>query len=88
MRTVAQCGQHAKALALQFRLGITTQPALELANLAGQLITLFASATPQQIAQLQQLLTAVLQCQQNRDWSGLADYLEYELQELLAGSLA
>ncbi|HEY0924379.1 hypothetical protein [Rheinheimera pacifica] len=88
MPTVAQCGQHAKTLALQFRLGITTQPALELANLAGQLITLFASATPQQIAQLQQLLTAVLQCQQNRDWSGLADYLEYELQELLAGSLA
>lgn len=88
MDTVTQYRQHLKALALQFRLGITTQPALELATLAGQLITLFACAAPQQIAQLHQLLTAVLQCQQNRDWSGLADYLEYELQDLLATASA
>jgi hypothetical protein len=88
MLTIIQCKQHATALALQFRLGITTQPALELAELAGQLISLFATAPPQQNTQLQQLLTAVLQCQQNRDWLGLADYLEYELQQLLAGTLA
>ena len=88
MHTVLQCQQHAMALALQFRLGITTQPALELAELAGQLISIYAAATPQQSTQLQQLLTLMLQCQQNRDWLGLADYLEYELQQLLAAALA
>lgn len=88
MRTVLQCKQHAKTLALQFRLGITTQPALELADLAGQLINLFAAANPKDNFQLQQLLTAMLKCQQNRDWLGLADYLEYELQQLLPDTVA
>lgn len=83
MPTFDQCRQHAAKLALQFRLGTTTAPALELASLAEQLIALFARATPQQYGQLQQVLTAVLQCQQQRDWLGLADYLEYELAELL-----
>jgi hypothetical protein len=83
MATITQCRQHAAKLALQFRLGITTGPALELAALAEKLISLFSRATPQQYGQLQQILTAVLQCQQQRDWLGLADYLEYELADLL-----
>ena len=79
----SQCKEQAAKLALQFRLGITTGPALELATLAQQLIALFAGATPQQYGQLQQLLSTILQCQQQRDWLGLADYLEYELADLL-----
>ncbi len=83
MHTLAHSRQQAQALALQFRLGLTTQASLDLANLAGQLITQFAEKTPQHGALLQQILTALLQCQQKRDWLGLADYLEYELQQLL-----
>jgi hypothetical protein len=83
MATITYCRQQAAKLALQFRLGMTTAPALELATLAEQLIALFSRATSQQYGRLQQILTAVLQCQQQRDWLGLADYLEYELTDLL-----
>lgn len=88
MQTLSECQQRATQLAQQFRLGITTQAALELATLAEDLIRCFnpgadTAFTVQQCSELQAILVAILQCQQQRDWLGLADYLEYELAALL-----
>ena len=76
-----QC--QATELALQFRSGSHTQAAMDLATMVAQLVQAFASQPAQYATELQNILQAVLNCQAQRDWLGLADYLEYELQDLL-----
>ncbi len=81
--TLSDCQQQAKQLALQFRLGKNTQAALDMAMMVSQLISLFPTAEPTNVKQLQQILGQCLACQQRQDWLAIADYLEYELQDFL-----
>lgn len=83
MNTLTDCSNQARQLALQFRLGKNTQAALDMATMVNALIVIFPSSQPQHIKLLQQILGQCLDCQQRQDWLALADYLEYELQELL-----
>ncbi|WP_306520041.1 hypothetical protein [Rheinheimera sp.] len=83
MNTLTDCSNQARQLALQFRLGKNTQAALDMATMVNTLIVIFPSSQPQHIKLLQQILGQCLDCQQRQDWLALADYLEYELQELL-----
>lgn len=83
MNTLTDCRNQARQLALQFRLGKNSQAALDMATMVNRLIVIFPSSQPQHINLLQQILGQCLACQQRQDWLALADYLEYELQELL-----
>ncbi|HEY9043272.1 MAG TPA: hypothetical protein VIN66_13910 [Rheinheimera sp.] len=81
--SIAQYQCQATELALQFRSDSHTQAALDLATMVAQLVQTFSTQPAQYAAELQNILQAVLNCQAQRDWLGLADYLEYELQDLL-----
>ncbi|HEX5791743.1 MAG TPA: hypothetical protein VFY01_00610 [Rheinheimera sp.] len=80
---IAQYQCQATELAEQFRCGSSTQAALTLAGMVEQLVQYFAQQQLPYTSELQHILVAVLNCQAQRDWLGLADYLEYELQDLL-----
>ena len=48
-----------------------------------QLVTVYPKfPVEEQQRQFQSILSAMLACQERQDWIGLADYLEYELQQL------
>lgn len=83
LSTVADCRLMALTLALEFRLGKITQAALEMAEMVEMLIAVFPTTDQNQVQNLGQILSQILQCQERKDWLGLADYLEYELQDIL-----
>lgn len=83
LSTIEECRRVALELALEFRLGKNTQAALEMAEMVNTLIAIFPTTAPASVQQLGHILGQILQCQERHDWLGLADYLEYELQELL-----
>ncbi|WP_310598456.1 hypothetical protein [Aeromonas aquatica] len=70
-------------LSLQFRLGLSTEAALELPTLMKRLLPLWPTLTPTTQQQLPRIMSAMLACQEQGDWLGLADWLEYELVQLL-----
>lgn len=70
-------------LAHQFRLGFHTQAALDMADELGRLAQQLPPENEQDIRLFTTLMGKMFECQQRQDWLGLADYLEYELQELL-----
>jgi hypothetical protein len=67
-----------------FRLGRNVESALDMIDLFGRLMPLFAQGPEGEQQQWLQLLQTMLARQEAQDWLGLADYLEYELVELLA----
>lgn len=79
--------QDARHCAGLFRLGRNVESALDMVELFTQLMPLFAEGPETTQQQWLQLLQAMLIRQEAMDWLGLADYLEYELVELLAGGL-
>lgn len=81
--SIAQYQCQATELALQFRAGSHIQAALDLSAMVAQLVQTFSTQPAHYATELQNILQAVLNCQAQRDWLGLADYLEYELQDLL-----
>lgn len=83
LTTIADCRHKALALALEFRLGKNTGAALEMVQMVELLITQYSKSDQTQLQQLGVILGQLLQCQERRDWLALADYLEYELQDLL-----
>jgi len=83
LSTTEDCRRVALELALEFRLGRNTQAALEMAEMVNALIAMFQTTNPSSMQQLGNILGNILQCQERRDWLGVADYLEYELQDLL-----
>ncbi|MDB5983742.1 MAG: hypothetical protein JWQ69_4757 [Pseudomonas sp.] len=70
-----------------FRLGRNVESALDMVDLFSRLMPLFAEGPEAEQQQWLHLLQAMLTRQEAQDWLGLADYLEYELVELLAGGL-
>ncbi|UVM28975.1 hypothetical protein [Pseudomonas sp. B21-021] len=71
-----------------FRLGRDVEAALTMVDVfeGAQQSLLSAGAQKQQA--WAQLLTQMLECQERQDWLGLADFMEYELIQLLEESSA
>ncbi|WP_085717016.1 hypothetical protein [Pseudomonas sp. B28(2017)] len=66
-----------------FRLGRDVEAALNMVDLFDETQRLFALA-PRDVQQAWALmLRQMLACQERQDWLGLADFMEYELIELL-----
>ncbi|MVW87020.1 hypothetical protein [Pseudomonas sp. PB101] len=66
-----------------FRLGRDVEAALIMVDLFDETQRLFARA-PQDVQQAWALmLRQMLECQERQDWLGLADFMEYELVDLL-----
>jgi hypothetical protein len=68
-----------------FRLGRDVEAATVMVELFDELMPLFGQAQQSSQQCWTQLLMQMLGCQEAQNWLGLADYLEYELVELLGG---
>ncbi|WP_407315847.1 hypothetical protein [Pseudomonas sp. nanlin1] len=66
-----------------YRLGRDVQAGLMMVDICEGVSPLFEGVAGAQQAQWTSLLVQMLECQQRQDTLGLADYLEYELIELL-----
>lgn len=66
-----------------FRLGRDVEAVLLMVELFDELMPAFAQVSSQEQQVWAQLLTQMLECQEAQNWLGLADYLQYELPELL-----
>lgn len=80
--SVPQRQNEANDLALKIRLGHNVEAGLMLVTYLEQLVTVYPKFPVEQQRQFQSILSAMLACQERQDWIGLADYLEYELQQL------
>ncbi|MDB6049978.1 MAG: hypothetical protein JWR17_2724 [Pseudomonas sp.] len=83
MNAAPELLQTARHCAGLFRLGRDVEAALHMVELFTVLMPLFFEETPEVQQQWLRLLTSMLTCQEGRDVLGLADYLEYELVELM-----
>ncbi|MFJ2390060.1 hypothetical protein [Pseudomonas koreensis] len=83
MTTIEQCVDECRQCAGLFRLGRDVEAALDMVEVfeGAQQLLMSAPATVQQDWAL--ILTQMLDCQERQDWLGLADWMEYELVELL-----
>ncbi|MEJ5058241.1 MULTISPECIES: hypothetical protein [unclassified Pseudomonas] len=78
-----KCVSGCRQCAGLFRLGRDVEAALSMVDVFEEAYTLVLSA-PQDVQQSWTgVLTQMLACQERQDWLGLADFLEYELVELL-----
>ncbi len=87
MSSAFELTQTARHCAALFRLGRNVEAALDMVELFTGLMPLFAQGPEALQQQWPCLLQAMLDRQEAHDWLGLADYLEYELVDLLAGGL-
>jgi hypothetical protein len=77
--------QHCAAL---FRLGRDVEAGLAMIELIGVAQPSFDLAPAAVQQQWVRLLGPMLECQESQNWLALADYLEYELVQLLTDSLS
>ena len=83
MRSVSTWQHGATELVVLLRLGRSVEAGLRLADYLERVLTGLQEQPNQEITrQLPVLLAAILACQERQDWLGLADYLDYELQQL------
>ncbi|MHA3738363.1 hypothetical protein ACXR0M_22180 [Pseudomonas sp. Eth.TT006] len=83
MTTIERCVDECRQCAGLFRLGRDVEAALEMVDVfegAQQLLVTAPAPTQQAWAVV---LTQMLDCQERQDWLGLADWMEFELTELL-----
>ncbi|PYC00294.1 hypothetical protein [Pseudomonas sp. Sample_23] len=83
MRALSQCQDQCRQCAALFRLGRDVEAALTMVDVFEQAQLCLASASEKVQQDWAQVLTQMLDCQERQDWLGLADYMEYELVELL-----
>lgn len=83
MKTIATCIEECRECARLFRLGRDVEAALSMVEVfeGAQQLLILAPADAQQ--QWAQILMQMLDFQERQDWLGVADYMEYELTELL-----
>jgi hypothetical protein len=83
MSALLKCVSECRQCAGLFRLGRDVEAALTMVDVfdGAQQLLLSTSADVQQSWAL--VLTQMLACQERQDWLGLADFMEYELVELL-----
>ena len=80
MSALSQSQDQCRRCAALFRLGRDVEAALTMVDVFEQAQQCLASASVEAWAQV---LMQMLDCQERQDWLGLADYMEYELVELL-----
>lgn len=73
----------AQQCATLFRLGRDVEAGLMMTGLVGAVHPTFDSASAQAQQQWAFVLGQMLACQESQNWLALADYLQYELVELL-----
>lgn len=73
----------AEQCASLFRLGRDVEGAVAMVELFGQCMSTFDGAQAPVQQQWAQTLMTMLDCQERQDWLSLADYLDYEVVELL-----
>jgi hypothetical protein len=83
MTTIEQCLEKSRQCAGLFRLGRDVEAALDMVDVfeGAQQLLIAAPAPIQQDWAF--VLTQMLDCQERQDWLGLADWMEYELIEVL-----
>lgn len=83
MTTIEQCVDECRQCAGLFRLGRDVEAALDMVEVfeGAQQVLISAPAPIQQDWSF--VLTHMLDCQERQDWLGLADWMEYELIEVL-----
>ncbi len=83
MTTIEQCVDECRQCVGLFRLGRDVEAALDMVEVfeGAQQLLMSAPATVQQDWSL--ILTQMLDCQERQDWLGLADWMEFELIEVL-----
>jgi len=83
MTTIEQCVDECRQCAGLFRLGRDVEAALDMVEVfeGAQQLLMSALAKVQQDWAL--IITQMLDCQERQDWLGLADWMEFELIEVL-----
>ena len=83
MTAIEQCVDECRQCAGLFRLGRDVEAALDMVEVfeGAQQLLMSAPATVQQDWAL--VLTQMFDCQERQDWLGLADWMEFELIEVL-----
>ena len=66
-----------------FRCGRSLEVNQELANYLSEILAQIVINDGDRLLALQEIVSAILRCQEAEDWLGLADYLEYELPDFL-----
>jgi hypothetical protein len=77
------CQQQALAIATDFRCCESIRAQHGLPTLIEQLILHFPMRELSHVQHLKTIAKGIRMSQENRDWLGIADYLDYELQGLL-----
>ncbi|MBC8995764.1 MULTISPECIES: hypothetical protein [unclassified Pseudomonas] len=80
--------EQAQQCATLFRLGRDVEAGLAMIDLAAALQPSFDQAGADNQHQWLQVLSLMLECQEAQNWLALADYLEYELTQLITDSLS
>jgi hypothetical protein len=83
MSQVVEFSTSAGQCASLFRLGRDVEAAVAMVDLFAQCMSTFDGATASMQQQWAQTLMSMLDCQERQDWLSLADFLEYEVVELL-----
>jgi hypothetical protein len=88
MSAVESFISEAQRCAVMFRLGRDVEAGLAMIELAAAMQASFHVAPADVQRQWLTLLGCLLECQEAQNWLALADYLEYELVQLLTDSLS
>ena len=67
------------SLATYFRLGRSLEVTDDVIALLSLITSRIAAKNPRNMASMQAILSSILTCQDNEDWIGFADYIEYDL---------
>ncbi|CAI8933761.1 Chaperone modulatory protein CbpM [Pseudomonas sp. IT-P74] len=78
----------ARECAVLFRLGRDVEAEGVMIDLVTDIQPSFDKASQQSQQQWLQVLAQMLQCQETQNWLALADYLEYELVQVVADNLS
>jgi len=88
MNALSHCMKQCRDTAALFRLGRDVEAALGMVDVFEYAQQCLASASVDTQQQWAQVLTQMFECQERQDWLALADYMEYELVELLESAAA
>ncbi|SDT38759.1 hypothetical protein SAMN05216496_4364 [Pseudomonas sp. Z003-0.4C(8344-21)] len=83
MNALSHCMKQCRDTAALFRLGRDVEAALGMVDVFEYAQQCLASASVDTQQQWAQVLTQMFECQERQDWLALADYMEYELVDLL-----
>ena len=72
-----------QSFAFFFRSGQPLEVTSALITLLSDILPGIMENRPDKLPCVQEILSDILRCQDNEDWLGLADYLEYELADVL-----